>query len=57
MNPSNMKELGSTLVNTLVKRIEVHNSTVDENGVKHMQVDIHFTPDTEDIHTKPLTFA
>ena len=65
------KELTPTLVNTLIKRIEVHNSSVDENGVKHIPVDIHFTavgiiniPDTEEIlqimkeiRTKPLRIA
>ena len=65
------KELTPTLVNTLIKRIEVHNSSVDENGVKHVPVDIHFTavgiiniPDTEEIpqimeeiRTKPLRIA
>lgn len=60
-----------TLVNTLIKRIKVHNSAVDENGVKHVPVDIHFTavgiasiPDaeeilqiTEEIRTKLLRIA
>ncbi len=68
---TDLKELTPTLVNTLIKRIEVHNSTVDENGVKHVPVDIHFTavgiiniPDTEEIlqimeeiRTKPLRIA
>ena len=68
---TDIKELTPTLVNTLIKRIEVHNSTVDENGVKHVPVDIHFTavgiinvPDTEEIlqimeeiRTKPLRIA
>ena len=68
---TDLKELTPTLVNTLIKRIEVHNSTVDENGVKHVPVDIYFTavgiiniPDTdeilqimEEIRTKPLRIA
>lgn len=68
---TDLKELTPTLVNTLIKRIEVHNSSVDENGVKHVPVDIHFTavgiiniPDTEEIlqimeeiRTKPLRIA
>lgn len=68
---TDLKELTPTLVNTLIKRIEVHNSTVDENGVKHVPVDIHFTavgiiniPDAEEIlqimeeiRTKPLKIA
>ena len=68
---TDLKELTPTLVNTLIKRIEVHNSSVDEDGVKHVPVDIHFTavgiiniPDTEEIlqimeeiRTKPLRIA
>jgi len=68
---TDLKELTPTLVNTLIRRIEVHSSTVDENGVKHVPVDIHFTavgiiniPDTEEIlqimeeiRTKPLKIA
>lgn len=68
---TDLRELTPTLVNTLIKRIEVHNSTVDENGVKHVPVDIHFTavgiisiPDQEEIlqimeeiRTKPLKIA
>lgn len=68
---TDLKELTPTLVNTLIKRIEVHNSTIDENGVKHVPVDIHFTavgiiniPDSdeilqimEEIRTKPLRIA
>ena len=53
---TDLKELTPTLVNTLIKQIEVHNSTVDENGVKHVPVDIYFTavgiisiPDQEEI--------
>lgn len=59
------------MVNTLIKPIEAHNSTVDENGVKHVPVEIHFTavgiinvPDTEEIlqtmeeiRTNPLRIA
>ena len=68
---TDIKELTPTLVNTLIKRIEVHDSTKDENGVKHVPVDIYFTavgiinvPDTEEIlqimeeiRTKPLRIA
>ena len=68
---TDLKEMTPTLVNTLIKRIEVHSNTVDENGVKHVPVDIHFTavgiiniPDTEEIlqimeeiRTKPLKIA
>lgn len=68
---TDLKELTPALVNKLIRRIEVHNSTVDENGVKHVPVDIHFTavgiisiPDTEEIlqimeeiRTKPLRIA
>lgn len=68
---TDLKELTPTLVNTLIKRIDVHNSTVDESGVKHVPVDIHFTavgiiniPDTEEIlkimeeiRTNPLRIA
>ena len=68
---TDLKELTPTLVNTLIKRIEVHNSMVDENGVKHVPVDICFTavgiisiPDADEIlqimdeiRTKPLRIA
>lgn len=68
---TDVKELTPTLVNTLIRRIEIHDSTVDENGVKHVPVDIYFTavgiisiPDEEeilqimeDIRTKPLRIA
>lgn len=68
---TDIKELTPTLVNTLIKRIEVHDSVKDENGVKHVPVDIHFTavgiinvPDAEEIlqimeeiRTKPLRIA
>ena len=30
-------------VNTLIKRIDVHNSTKDEHGHKHVPIDIYFT--------------
>ena len=40
---TDLKELTPTLVNTLIKRIEVHNSTKDEHGHKHVPIDIYFT--------------
>ena len=40
---TDLKELTPTIVNTLIKRIEVHNSVKDENGVKHVPIDISFT--------------
>lgn len=40
---SDLKELTPTIVNTLIKRIEVHDSTKDENGRKHVPIDIYFT--------------
>ena len=40
---TDLKELTHTLVNTLIKRIEVHNSTKDEHGHKHVPIDIYFT--------------
>ena len=68
---TDIKELTPTLVNTLIKRIEIHDSVKDENGVKHVPVDIFFTavgiinvPDAEEIlqimeeiRTKPLRIA
>ena len=39
----NLKELNPKIVNTLIKRIEVHNSIKDEQGHKHIPVDIYFT--------------
>ncbi len=68
---TDVKELTPTLVNKLIRRIEIHDSTVDENGVKHVPVDIYFTavgiisiPDEEEIlqimeeiRTKPLRIA
>ncbi len=42
-NCVDLKELTPTIVNTLIKRIEVHNSTKDENGRKHVPIDIYFT--------------
>lgn len=33
---TDLKELTPTLVNTLIKRIEVHNSSVDKNGVREI---------------------
>lgn len=47
-----LKEPTPTLVNTLIKCIEVQNSTVDENGVKHVPVaavGIMNIPDAEEI--------
>ena len=40
---TDLKELTPTIVNILIKRIEVHNSVKDENGVKHVPIDISFT--------------
>ncbi|WP_405354507.1 recombinase family protein [Ruminococcus sp.] len=40
---TDLKELTPTLVNTLIKRIEVHNSTKDEHGHTHVPIDIYFT--------------
>ena len=40
---TDLKELTSTIVNTLIKRIDVHNSVKDDNGVKHVPIDISFT--------------
>lgn len=40
---SDLKELTPTIVNTLIKRIEVHASTKDKNGRKHVPIDIYFT--------------
>ncbi len=68
---TDIKELTPTLLNTLIKRIEVHDSIRDENGVKHVPVDVYFTavgiinvPDAEEIlqimeeiRTKPLRIA
>ncbi|MDD2647397.1 MAG: recombinase family protein [Eubacteriales bacterium] len=38
-----LKELTPTVVNTLIKRIEIHNSVVDDTGIKHVPIDISFT--------------
>lgn len=38
-----LKELTPTIVNTLIKRIDVHNSTTGDDGIKHVPVDISFT--------------
>ena len=38
-----LKELTPTLVNTLIKRIDVHNSIKGDDGLKHVPVDISFT--------------
>ena len=40
---TDLKELTPTIVNTLIKRIDVHNSVKDDNGVKHVPIDIFFT--------------
>lgn len=40
---TDLKELAPTIVNTLIKRIDVHNSVKDDNGVKHVPIDISFT--------------
>ena len=40
---TDLKELTPTLVNTLIKRIDVHNSKKDEHGHKHVPIDIYFT--------------
>ncbi len=39
---TDLKELTPTIVNTLIKRIEVHNSIMVD-GVKRVPIDIHFT--------------
>jgi len=39
---TDLKELTPAIVNTLIKRIEVHNSIVVD-GVKRVPIDIHFT--------------
>lgn len=40
---TDLKELTPTIVNTLIKRIEVHNSEKGEDGLKHVPIDISFT--------------
>ena len=40
---TDLKELTPTIVNTLIKRIDVHNSEKDESGTKHVPIDISFT--------------
>ena len=40
---TDLKELTSTIVNTLIKRIDVHNSAKDKHGHKHVPIDIYFT--------------
>ena len=40
---TDLKELTPTIVNTLIKRIDVHKSEKDENGIKHIPIDISFT--------------
>lgn len=68
---TDIRELTHTLVNTLIKHIEIHDSIKNENGVKHVPLDVYFTtvgisnvPDTEgilqimeEICTKPLRIA
>ena len=39
---TDLKELTPAIVNTLIKRIEVHNSIIVD-GVKRVPIDIHFT--------------
>lgn len=38
-----LKELTPTIVNTLIKRIDVHNSIKGYDGLKHVPIDIYFT--------------
>ena len=38
-----LKELTPTIVNTLIKRIDVYNSTKGDDGLKHVPIDISFT--------------
>ncbi len=38
-----LKELTPTIVNTLIKRIDVHNSVIGDDGLKHVPIDISFT--------------
>ena len=40
---TDLKELTPTILNTLIKRIDVHNSAKDEHGHKHVPIDIYFT--------------
>ncbi len=40
---TDLKELTPTIVNTLIRRIEVHNSEKGEDGLKHVPIDISFT--------------
>ena len=40
---TDLKELTLTIVNALIKRIDVHKSQKDENGVKRVLIDISFT--------------
>ena len=40
---TDLKELTPTIVNTLIKRIDVHNSEKGEDGLKHVPIDISFT--------------
>ena len=38
-----LKELTPEIVNTLIQKIEVHRSQTDDDGVKHVPIDITFT--------------
>lgn len=40
---TDLKELTPTIVNILINRIDVHNNEKDENGIKHVPIDISFT--------------
>ena len=40
---TDLKGLTPTVVNTLIKRIEVHNNEKDEDGTKHVPINIFFT--------------
>lgn len=40
---TDLEELTPTIVNTLIKRIDVHSSVKDDNGVKHVPIDVSFT--------------
>lgn len=40
---TDLKKLTPKIVNTLIKCIKVHNSVVDESGIKHVPIDISFT--------------
>ena len=40
---TDLKELTPAIVNTLIQKIEVHRSQTDDDGVKHVPIDITFT--------------